>query len=213
MFAKILGVIQQNHLTLIKNNNSFYLSTHQESSMKNFILIPASLAILALSACTSNTETPDPATSAPVVTGNTTTTPPPVVTTPSAPVVTRPANSLCSADETVLFNCQMASGDKTVSVCASSNLSHSGGYLQYRYGSNATMVDMRFPQDSSASQSVFNLETNGLSFNNGSIKYKVYTDGSAGIKTFWAKDPSRNKVLPCIGTVTNQLQQLNGVLN
>jgi hypothetical protein len=182
--------------------------------MKNFILIPASLAILALSACTSNTETPDPATSAPVVIRDTTTTTPvettPVVTTP---VVTRPANSLCSADETVLFNCQMASGNKTVSVCASSDLSNSGGYLQYRYGSNATMVDMRFPQDSSASQSVFNLGADGLSFNNGSIKYKVYTDGSAGIKTFWAKDPSRNKVLPCVGTVTNQLQQLNGVLN
>ncbi len=174
--------------------------------MKKFILIPASLAILALSACTSNTETPDPTISAPVVTA-------PVVTTPSVPVVTRPANSLCSADETVLFNCQMASGNKTVSVCASSGLSNSSGSLQYRYGSNATMVDMRFPQDSSASQSVFNLEANGLSFNNGSIKYKVYTDGSAGIKTFWAKDSSRNKVLPCAGTVTNQLQQLNSVLN
>ena len=188
--------------------------------MKNSILIPASLVILALSACTSNTETPDPTISAPVVTGDTATTPvettPVVTTTPSVPaVVTRPANSLCSADETVLFNCQMASGDKTVSVCSSSDLSNSGGYLQYRYGSNATIVDMRFPQDSSASQSVFNLSADGLSFNNGSIKYKVYTDadGSAGIKTFWAKDASRNKVLPCVGTVTNQLQQLNGVLN
>jgi len=185
--------------------------------MKNFILIPASLAILALSACTGNTKTPDPTTSAPVVKDDTTTpikTTTPVETTPAVPiVVTRPANSLCSADETVLFNCQMASGDKTVSVCASSDLSNSGGYLQYRYGSNATMVDMRFPQDPSASQSVFNLVADGLSFNNGSIKYKVYTDGSAGIKTFWAKDPSRNKVLPCAGTVTNQLQQLNGVLN
>ena len=178
--------------------------------MKNFILMPASLAILALSACTSNTETPDPATSAPVVIGDTTTITTPVETTP---VVTRPANSLCNADETVLFNCLMASGDKTVSVCGSSGLSNNTGYLQYRYGSNATMVDMRFPQDPSASQSVFNLGTDGLSFNNGSIKYKVYTDGSAGIKTFWAKDPSRNKVLPCTGTVTNQLQQLNGILN
>lgn len=211
MFAKILWVIQQNPLTFIKNNHPFYLSPHQESLMKKFILIPVSLAIFALSACTGNTETPDPAISAPVVTGDTTTTP--VVTPPSPPVVIRPTNSLCSADETVLFNCQMATGDKTVSVCASSNLSNSGGYLQYRYGSNATMVDMRFPQDPNASQSMFNLDTDGLTFNNGSIKYKVYTNGSAGIKTFWATDPSRNKVLPCVGTVTNQLQQLNGVLN
>ena len=178
--------------------------------MKKFTLIPASLVILALSACTSKTETLDPVISAPVVTGEITT---PVITTPAIPVPTRPANSLCNADETILFNCQMASSDKTISVCASSDLNNHSGYLQYRYGSNATGVDMRFPQDPSASQSVFNLETDGLSFNNGSIKYKVYTNGSAGIKTFWAKDPSRNKILPCAGTVTNQLQQLNGVLN
>ncbi len=183
--------------------------------MKNFILISTSITLLALSACT-NTETPDPVKPDPVVTNNTTT---PavdttsVVTPPSVPVVTRPSNSLCNADETVLFNCEMASGDKTVSVCASSNLSNTSGYLQYRYGSNVAVIDMRFPQDLGASQSVFNLEADGLSFNNGSIKYKVYTNGSAGIKTFWAKSPSRNKVLPCTGTVTNQLQQLNGVLN
>ncbi len=173
--------------------------------MKHSILIPASLAILALSACSDNIETPAPDVSVPIVT---------IPTTPTQPLpVARPANSLCNANEIVLFNCQIGSGDKTVSVCASSDLSNSSGSLQYRYGSNAYSVDMRFPQDSNASQSLFNLETNGLSFNNGSIKYKIYTDGTAGIKTFWAKDTSRNKVLPCSGTVTNQLQKLNSVLN
>ncbi|MDQ7090182.1 MAG: hypothetical protein Q9M50_05985 [Methylococcales bacterium] len=188
--------------------------------MKNSILIPASLIVLALSAC-SNTKTPDTTIATPTTPNNTTTpvaTPPvatpPVATIPSQPApVARPANSLCNANEQVLFNCDMAAGGKTVSVCASNGLTNTSGSLQYRYGSDAYNVDMRFPQDSSAAQSLFSYDSQGLSFNNGSIKYQVYTQGSAGIKTFWAKAPSRNKVLPCAGTVTNQLQLLNGVLN
>jgi hypothetical protein len=107
----------------------------------------------------------------------------------------------------------MASGDKILSVCASDNLTNSSGYLQYRYGSSANTVDMYFPKDKRTSQSVFSYSSEGLSFNNGSIKYRVYTQGSAGVKTFWAKDVSRNKTLPCQGAVTNQLNKLQGILN
>lgn len=186
--------------------------------MKNLILMSTSLTILALSAC-SNTEKPDSTTPPPVATSTETTTSSttaidPVTTSSSFSTETATAaNSLCKTNEKVLFNCQMASADKTLSVCASDDLTNNSGYLQYRYGSDANTIDMRFPKDRSTSQSVFSYSTQGLSFNNGSIKYRVYTQGSAGIKTFWARDPSRNKTLPCRGTVTNQLSQLEGILN
>lgn len=180
--------------------------------MKNYILIPASLVVLALSACGGDSKKSAP---------DTTTTPPPVTAT--QPAVTQPpatqqsvaaaptvvANSLCNANEKVLFNCQI--NTKTVSVCASSNLSKNNGYLQYRFGTKA-QADLVYPQ--TYSQNSFSYNGQDLSFNKGSIKYQVYTQGSAGIQTFWEKAPSKNKTYPCNGsTVTNQLQQLNGVLN
>ncbi len=42
------------------------------------------------------------------------------------------ADTHCTSQESTLFNC--TTGKKTVSVCASKNLSRSSGYLQYRFG-------------------------------------------------------------------------------
>ena len=197
--------------------------------MKKSILISASLAILALSAC-DNTKPPvtDGTTVAvnPTTTnntggntttnntgGNTTTTT--TTTDKGTQSQPRPANSLCNANEKVMFNCKMENGNKTLSVCASENLQDSNSYVQYRYGTDPYTIDMRHPKDLRVSKTAFQLSSQGLSFNTGgSIRYQVFAQGSkAGVKTFWAKAPNKNRTLPCKGTITNNLDQLNGVLN
>lgn len=48
--------------------------------------------------------------------------------------VSASAQSLCTAHEQVVFNCQIKDSRKLVSVCASRNLAKDRGYLQYRFG-------------------------------------------------------------------------------
>lgn len=48
------------------------------------------------------------------------------------------AQSLCAGNETVVFTCQAK--EKTVSVCASNDLSAHGGYLQFRIGTARSQV-------------------------------------------------------------------------
>ncbi|MCK4493846.1 MAG: hypothetical protein KAU26_07300 [Methylococcales bacterium] len=185
--------------------------------MKNSILIPTSFVILALSACSNNNKpivTTDGTTTTVTTSGNTNTTTSTTDTSTSTSTPARPSNSLCNTNETVLFSCQMASGSKVLSVCGSESLSGRESYVQYRYGSDAYAIDMNFPKDLSISKRSFQYTSDGLSFNNGSIRYQLYTQGdSAGVKTFWAKSPGRNKVLPCAGNVFNQLDQIIDVLD
>lgn len=47
------------------------------------------------------------------------------------------ADSLCTGQETVEFNCQ--AGRKLISVCASKGLDTTQGYLQYRYGAKGKL--------------------------------------------------------------------------
>lgn len=117
--------------------------------------------------------------------------------------------SLCAAEEKVLFNCITASEAKTLSICASGNLTASTGYLQYRYGASANRLDLQFPNSRNNTQAVFKYSGGVLSFQNGSITYQV---DSSGVKTRWAKDPERNKNLACSGAVTNELSSLSGIV-
>lgn len=52
------------------------------------------------------------------------------------------AETLCEQQEQVIFSCSL--GKKTVSVCASADLSASSGYLQYRFG-RKTAIELAFP--------------------------------------------------------------------
>ena len=184
--------------------------------MKKHLLISTSLVVLALTACSSTDKQPPVTDQQPIVNQQ------PIDQQPitTQPVTQDPvqqpvavANSLCNANEQVLFNCQIAGKASIVSVCGSSNLSKSAGYLQYRYGTSSKL-DLEFPANQSTSKSDFMFDGRNISFNRGNIKYQVYTQGSAGIQTFWATAPNRNKTYPCDGaSVTNQLQKLNGVLN
>jgi hypothetical protein len=181
--------------------------------MKKSLLMSACFAIFALSGCT-NTKTPENNGTNPTPTNPTQNqnTPTPINTGTKSP--SRPENSLCNANEKVIFNCKMEKDNNTLSVCASNNLNDSNSYVQYRYGVDKYNVGMRFPKDLSVSKRAFQLSSQGLGFKNGSIRYQLYTQGdSAGVKTFWATAPNRNKTLPCRGTITNQLDLLNSVLN
>jgi hypothetical protein len=59
----------------------------------------------------------------------------------AAPTVN--ANSFCTSGETILFNC--ATGDKRISVCASSTVSPSAGYVQYRFGKPSAPLELALP--------------------------------------------------------------------
>ncbi|MDM8548137.1 peptidylprolyl isomerase PrsA family protein [Candidatus Venteria ishoeyi] len=154
--------------------------------MKHSIIITAAISTLLLTACEKKTA-------------------------PATPAQTQVA-SLCAADEKVLFSCQ-SNENKLLSVCASQDLSASNGYVQYRYGANANAVEKTFPETRNQTQTAFQYQSGLLSFKNGSITYQVYNQGGvAGVRTSWAKDAKRNKNLACMGTVTDNLSELSGVL-
>ena len=87
--------------------------------------------------------------------------------------------SLCSPNEVVIFSCR--ANTKTISICASHDLSSSSGYMQYRLGSKSN-VELVFPErkvhprghftDSSVIYS--RGSASYLSFVNGSFKYLLY---------------------------------------
>ena len=87
--------------------------------------------------------------------------------------------SLCSPTEEVVFSC--SSTTKTISLCASSDLSSSSGYMQYRLGTKAE-IDLVFPEArvhprghfSQSSVSYSSGASSYLSFVNGHFRYLLY---------------------------------------
>jgi hypothetical protein len=57
-----------------------------------------------------------------------------------------PARTLCAADQKVIFSCPFKGG-KTVSICASPDLSASVGSLQYRFGRVGKRPELIYPSD------------------------------------------------------------------
>src|SRR5204863_8224067 len=64
------------------------------------------------------------------------------------------ANSLCAKDERIIFSCPIKRPAKTVSVCASKDLTSDRGYIQYRFGLPAK-VELEFPKERAGSQQKF----------------------------------------------------------
>ncbi|MCK5871232.1 MAG: hypothetical protein KAG26_00275 [Methylococcales bacterium] len=52
--------------------------------------------------------------------------------------------SLCLAKERVIFSCH-ATNKKIISICASADLNHNNGYLQYRFGIAAKKPELIYP--------------------------------------------------------------------
>ncbi|GEM_PF-3250449 len=158
--------------------------------MQKSLLVVTALGALALGGCAST-----PKETAPV--------PAPVDTTPTVA-------SLCSSAEKVLFNCLVGSENKTLSICASSDLSASTGYLQYRYGVSQGALDLSLPANLTNTQAAFKLVGGALSFSNGTTN--SYQVNDTGVQTFWSKAPERNRTLSCTSAVTNNLSSLSGIV-
>jgi hypothetical protein len=93
------------------------------------------------------------------------------------------ADTHCSNTEKVVFSCSF--GKKMVSICASSDLSASAGYMQYRFGAK-DIVELQYPQTQIHPRGKFDVKRqtpvldNGtraklteVSFTQGDIKYIV----------------------------------------
>lgn len=99
--------------------------------------------------------------------------------------------SLCTAGETVVFSCG-AGKTKTVSVCASPDLTRTEGYMQYRFGMPGKTPGLVYPATKAHPGSYFLSRTVAyagggaayLKFTNGEYTYVVFT----GIGRGWEKE-------------------------
>src|SRR5262245_35059347 len=64
------------------------------------------------------------------------------------------ANSLCAAQEPIIFSCVVRRSAKIVSLCGSKNLTKENGYLQYRFGV-PDKIELEFPRTQTHTQEQF----------------------------------------------------------
>jgi hypothetical protein len=99
--------------------------------------------------------------------------------------------SHCSAQEQVIFSCK-TSKTKVVSLCASSPLTASSGYMQYRFGPPGSKPELVYPQNQVHPKGHFKSGTltySGgggayLEFNQGEYKYVLFS----GVGKGWEKE-------------------------
>lgn len=132
----------------------------------------------------------------------------------SPETLTASSGSHCSSDETVLFSCR--TGNKTVSVCASPDLSTHSGSLQYRFGPRGA-PEIRLPQTPSEWRShtrsgVLTFAGGGgayLAFTTPPYRYVVYTaigrgwGNKAGVSV--DRDGRLIRVFPCTDPPVSEL--------
>ncbi len=99
--------------------------------------------------------------------------------------------SLCFVDEAVVFSCSSTKG-KTISLCSSSILTASDGYLQYRYGVIGKIPELVFPKRQEHPKEHFLSGTvpysgGGAAFLRFSISDYIYTVFT-GIGKGWEKE-------------------------
>lgn len=90
--------------------------------------------------------------------------------------------SLCNTNEKVVFSCPLKRSTKIVSLC-SSQLSKTGGYLQYRFGVPGK-VELEFPAKRTESQRVFKyshyfralVDSTEISFSQNGYTYTVFDE-------------------------------------
>jgi hypothetical protein len=101
------------------------------------------------------------------------------VESPTQPELQR--GTLCSRDETVVFSCPAKRTAKIISLCSSTDLDKTQGYIQYRYGLPAK-TELEFPKDKQGSQKEFyyahyfraQFDQTEISFNNGDFNYRIF---------------------------------------
>jgi hypothetical protein len=92
---------------------------------------------------------------------------------------------LCTASEKAVFSCPV--GNKTLSICASADLSPTSGYLKYRFGRSLQRVELSYPSEDGHPRRSFSFfqESGGhwsveqLSFAIADYVYIVFVERSA----------------------------------
>lgn len=84
------------------------------------------------------------------------------------------AESHCRAEERIIFSCSL--GKKTVSVCASAELSATSGYLQYRFGPKDAL-ELVFPDVTQATPAASYVQARTLIFAGGGGGYLRFING------------------------------------
>jgi hypothetical protein len=96
----------------------------------------------------------------------------------------RPAshsNSLCTADEHIIFSCTVKRSAKLVSLCSSKDLAKDHGYLQYRFGLPGK-IELEFPKDRTHTQEQFRyshyfryqVDETEITFKNDDYEYEIF---------------------------------------
>lgn len=91
--------------------------------------------------------------------------------------------SLCAKDERVIFSCPVKRPAKTVSLCASKDLTSERGYLQYRFGLPGK-IELEYPKDRQGTQAKFQythyfraqFDTTSINFTIDGYEYSVFDD-------------------------------------
>lgn len=138
------------------------------------------------------------------------------------------ATTLCQQDEQVFFHCSMQGERKMVSLCGSSQLTATEGYLQYRFGS-AKNVELEFPRQRAESQKQFQyahylryqVDRTEVSFKRAGYTYTLFDSYEGdiqpprrqrGILIDIPGTKQKSVTLQCRGTVTSKLQTLDTVM-
>jgi hypothetical protein len=138
------------------------------------------------------------------------------------------ADSLCKTTEKVIFSCTVQNGKKILSICSSTKLTKTEGYLQYRFGAKSK-IELVYPSTTKDTQEKFSLrylrgsEGAGgeLSFENYEYEYTVSTshaydnnsvnpEGVSGYVqiTKKGKSPSQYNLIKCDGVPDGDLYNL-----
>jgi hypothetical protein len=94
-------------------------------------------------------------------------------------------DSLCQNDEETVFSC--STGKKTVSLCASPELTSSTGYIQYRFGTKSH-IELSYPAFDQSPREVFKYGHKGqfswgfsyVKFSLNNFDYRVYDGEGRG---------------------------------
>lgn len=140
-------------------------------------------------------------------------------------------HSLCKTGEKIIFSCRLKGpASKTVSICASKNLSEKTGYLKYRFG-KPKAIELEYPQTNENTLSAFRLQkyyrpsqgdlksiwTYSLSFENEGHRYEVHSDYNGdyqgGGRDFFGVivDGDENKALHCKGAKIDHFRDAGGI--
>jgi hypothetical protein len=152
-----------------------------------------------------------------------------IIVTSSSPLIQAGvAATLCQQDEQVFFHCSVQGGRKMVSLCGSSQLTATEGYLQYRFGS-AKNVELEFPRQRAESQKQFQyahylryqVDRTEVSFKRAGYTYTLFDSYEGdiqpprrrrGIQIDASDTKKKSAILQCRGTGTSKLQTLDTVV-